>query len=136
MPDSSAPVSVRASRIGFGASTAIWLGGSWRAGKRWNKSNPCPPRSPDACRRLGRSTSPSIYPIHVVVCPVSAGLGVILSAVCCVVPELVLATTSISLLLNCGLWVLSCIPPLRHASNPCGPISLCASANCCVPGPP
>ena len=26
--------------------------------------------------------------------------------------------------------------PLRHASNPCDPFSLCASANCCVPGPP
>ena len=28
------------------------------------------------------------------------------------------------------------VSPLRHASNPCGPFSLCASANCCVPGPP
>ena len=26
--------------------------------------------------------------------------------------------------------------PLRHAPNPCGLFSLCASANCCVPGPP
>ena len=26
--------------------------------------------------------------------------------------------------------------PLRHASRPCGPFSLCASANSCVPGPP
>ena len=25
--------------------------------------------------------------------------------------------------------------PLRHASNPCGSFSLCASAKCCVPGP-
>ena len=28
------------------------------------------------------------------------------------------------------------VSPLRHASNPCGPFSLCASANCCVLGPP